>query len=274
MKKYKYTIKHLKRDFPNDDVCLDYIFRRKYPHLKQYYRVKGRKCYANTAGKQIHPLAGTIFEKSSTPLTLWFYAIYLFSCGKNGVSAKELERQLGVTYKCAWRIAKHIRSLMGQDKDLLSGTVEVDETYFGGRKVMNEKMTNKSAVMGMVERKGRIRIKKIPNRETHIILNNLKNNVARGSQLMTDEWNAYKKTPKFGYYHKGIKHGKKHYVAGDIHTNTIEGFWSQLKRSINGTYHSVSLKYLQLYVDEFAYRYNHRNDGLSDFQYLLFRLVK
>lgn len=130
----KYTIKNFQKDFPNDDVCLDYIFKQKYPDTKQYYKVKGRKCYANPAGEQIHPLAGTIFEKSSTSLTNWFYAVYLFSQSKNGVSAKELERQLGVTYKCAWRIAKKIRELMSGDGDPLTGTVEVDETYVGGRK--------------------------------------------------------------------------------------------------------------------------------------------
>src|SRR3989344_8568799 len=103
-----YSIKEFRKEFPTEKKCLDYIFVKKHPGLTGYYFVKGRKCYANAQGKQIHPVAGTIFEKSSTPLTSWLYAIYLFSASRNGVSAKELQRQLGVTYKCAWRMAKQI----------------------------------------------------------------------------------------------------------------------------------------------------------------------
>lgn len=271
----KYTIKQLQKDFPNDDACLDYIFRNRFPHcVGSYYRVKGRKCYANVSGKQIHPLAGTIFHKSSTPLTIWFYAVYLFSASKNGVSACELERQLGITYKCAWRIANHIRKLMKQDEGLLSGVVEVDETYWGGRRKVEVKMSNKSAIMGMVERGGRIRVKQIPNRETHIILNNIRDNVAKETNLMTDDFKVYRKTPKLGYNRQFIKHSRKRYVSGNIHTNTIEGWWSQFKRSVHGSYHSVSAKYLQNYLDEFAFRYNLRNDEIPVFQWLLYRMTK
>jgi DNA-directed RNA polymerase subunit RPC12/RpoP len=112
----KYTIKDFKNDFPNDDVCLEYIFKRKFGQISdfnKYYRVKGRKCYAHSeTGEQIHPLANTIFHKSSTPLTQWFFAIFLFSQSRNGVSSKELERALGVTYKCAYRMGQQIRKLM------------------------------------------------------------------------------------------------------------------------------------------------------------------
>jgi len=208
--------------------------------------VQGRKCYANPAGKQTHPLTGTIFEKSSTSLTNWFYAIYLFSQSRNGVSAKELERQLGVTYKTAWRIAKHIRALMNENGDPLTGTVEVDETFIGGKDSSENRHKGKSAVMGMVERQGRIKAVHIPNRQTHIL----------------------------GYRHSSVKHGKKHYGRkGDIYTNTIEGFWSQLKRSMDGTYHVVSPKYLQSYVNEFSYRYNHRTSEMPMFHHLLAEIV-
>lgn len=271
----KYTIKHLNKEFPNDDVCLDYIFRNRFPEaVGDYYKIKGRKCYASVSGHQIHPLAGTIFHKSSTPLTTWFYAIYLFSASKNGVSACELERQLGVTYKCAWRIANRIRKLMKQDTGLLSGVVEVDETYWGGRRKMSVKMKNKSAIMGMVERGGSIRVKRIPNRETHILLNNIKQNVSRNSSLMTDDFGVYRKVPKLGYKRSVINHSRKQYVSGDIHTNTIESWWSQFKRSVHGSYHSVSAKYLQSYLDEFAFRYNLRNDEIPVFQWLLYRMTK
>jgi len=140
----KYNIKQFREEFPNDDVCLDYIFKAKHPDfVGKYYRVKGRSCYANVAGEHLYPLVGTIFEKSSTPLTLWFHAIYLFSASKYGVSAKELERQLGVTYKCAWRIARQIRSLMSDGSDKLTGEVEVDESYVGGKSI-NSRATRKS----------------------------------------------------------------------------------------------------------------------------------
>lgn len=251
----KYTIADFRRQFPDDESCLEYIFSKRFPDAKGYYSVKGRKCFANAKGEQIHPVAGTIFEKSSTPLTLWFYAIYLFSASRNGVSAKELERQLGVTYKTAWRTAKQIRSLMKDEGGPLEGIVEVDETYLGGRDKMENGRKNKKAVMGMVERKGRVKANVIPNRETHVVLSQIKKNIKQGSHLMTDEFRVYSKAPKLGYSRSAIKHGRKHYVRGSVHTNTIEGFWSQMKRSIHGTYHSVSKKHLQSYVDEFSFRY-------------------
>jgi len=269
----KYTIKDLRKDFPNDDVCLNYIMARKCPDFKGY-RVKGRKSYANTKGEHVNPLKGTIFEKSKTPLTLWFHAIFLFSSSKNGVSAKELQRQLGVTYKCAWRIAHNIRKLMEQDGDLLTGTVEVDETYFGkkGTRAKGDAFKNKSALMGMVEREGDIRVNTIPNRETHIVLNQIRDNVEKGSHVMSDEYSAYKKLSRLGYGSQRVKHGKKHWVRANVHTNTIEGFWGQLKRSIRGTYHFVSSKHLQSYVDEFAFRYNLRTSSVPVFEVLLSRI--
>jgi transposase len=267
----KYTFKDMQRDFPSDDVCLHYIFTHKFGEQKQCYKVRGRKCYAHSmTGHQIHPLKGTIFEKSSTPLTTWFYAIYLFSASKNGVSAKELQRHLGVTYKTAWRIAKKIRELMDEGDLTLAGTVEVDETYIGGREAKMMGGKGKEAVIGMVERQGRVKATHVENRQTHIVLNQVKKNVAKGTRLMTDEFKVYKKTPLLGYQHASVKHGKKHYARkGDVHTNTIEGFWSQLKRSLDGTYHVVSPAYLQSYVDEFSFRYNRRTSALPMFFHLL-----
>ncbi|MEK7630775.1 MAG: IS1595 family transposase [Patescibacteria group bacterium] len=269
----KYTYKQFQAEFSNDDICLDYIFALKHPEAKQYYRVKGRKCYANPQGKQLHPLVGTIFEKSSTSLTNWLYAIFLFSASRNGVSAKELQRQLGVTYKCAWRMANSIRKLMESGDDMLSGTVEVDETYFGGRtKGHAEKFSKKTALMGMVERKGRIRVKKISDRGTRSLLDNIKATVSKDAIIMSDEFRVYAKLPKLGYESHRIKHGKRHWVRGDIHTNTIEGFWGQLKRSIRGTYHSVSPRHLQSYANEFAFRYSHRHASLNLFHLLMERV--
>ncbi|MEK7508168.1 MAG: IS1595 family transposase [Patescibacteria group bacterium] len=256
----KYTISQFRREFNSENVCLEYVFNKRFKDIKGFYRVKGRKCWANAKGEQIHPLAGTIFEKSSTSLQNWFYAIFLFAASRNGVSAKELQRQLGVTYKCAWRMAYQIRELMTQDGDPLEGTVEVDETYIGGRVRGNnkKKFDNKTPVMGMVERGGKVKAFKIPNTTSKILLGKIRKNIKQGSKIMSDELWTYHNTWGMGYSHYSIMHSAKEYVRGSAHTNTIEGFWSQFKRSVSGTYHSVSKKHLQSYVNEFSFRYNHR----------------
>jgi transposase-like protein len=268
-----YTIARFNKDYPSDDVCLETIFRYRYgesvtcPHCgvigSKYYKVKSRKCYeCKECGHQIYPLAGTIFHKSDTPLTKWFFAIYLFSNSKNGVSAKELERHLGVTYKCAWRIAKQIRKLMEQDIHL-SGTVEVDESYIGGKLINRAKKRRnddptKEVLFGMVERKGRAKVSHVISSGSRSLIPEIRRTIKPESLIYSDELRAYTVLPKMGYEHESITHSISEYTRGDIHTNTIEGFWSQLKRSINGTYHAVSPKYLQTYVNEFVFRYNYR----------------
>ena len=269
----KYTIEQFNNDFPNDNACLWFLFRKKYDGVDNgWHKIPNRPLFQNKQGKQISPMANTIFEKSPTPLRLWFYAIFLFSNSKNGVSAKELERQLGVTYKTAWRMAKQIRLLMAQGDLELKDTVEVDETYIGGYHRQKGKFDNKTPVIGMVERKGRIKAKKIPNRETHTVLNEVQDTISKDAIVMSDEYSAYKKLNRLGYRSHRVKHGKGTYVLGDIHTNTIEGFWGQLKRGITGTYHHASQKYLQHYVDEFAFRYNVRHSPYSVFEEMIGRV--
>lgn len=265
----KYSILDFQKDFPNDDTCLEYIFQKKNPNHKGWYRVAGRKAYANAEGKQIYPLAGSIFEKSDTSLVKWFYAIYLFSTHKNGVSAKTLQTELKVTYKTAWRIGHSIRNLMEQGGGKLSGVVEADETYIGGYKKGGMGGKGKTPIIGIVERGGAVRAK-VSKRETHLILNHIKDNVKKGTTVFSDQFGVYAKAKKLGYAHDSINHWKKEFARNDVHTNTIEGFWSQLKRSINGTYHAVSPKHLQAYVDEFAFRYSHRS--LPVFETLMARI--
>lgn len=271
----RYTIKDFNKDFPNDDACLDSIFENRYGDVDtcprcgvvdtKFYRVTGRKCYACMhCGYQLHPLAETIFHKSSTSLKLWFYAIYLFSVSKNGVSAKELERHLGVTYKTAHRMAVQIRKLMAQDNDKLSGIVEADETYYGGvnkRKrgsTRNTSFDNKKPVIGAVERYGRVKAVVADTASVSTAMNFLKATLAHGTELHTDESRIYKWV-KNEFEHKSINHSAGVYVKNNVTTNSIEGFWGQLKRSIDGTYHCVSPKYLQTYVNEFVFRYNYRD---------------
>lgn len=271
----KYTIKNLRSDFPNDEVCLDFIFKNRWPkgltcpncEKKDFYQVKGRKSYACKCGYQVSPTEGTIFHKSSTPLTLWFHAIFLMSQSKNGVAAKELERQLGVTYKCAWRMAKQIRLLMTDDDGPLGGNeiVELDETYVGGKAKgkRGRGAAKKTPVFGAVERDGKIKTKVVLNVRKLTLMPLIKDMVANNSVIVTDESNSYNDVKKIGHLHESINHSKGQYVDGDVHTNTIEGFWSQFKRSVNGTYHSVSRKHLQLYLDEFSFRYSHRKSDVA-----------
>lgn len=271
-KSERFTIADFNTKYPNDEVILNEIFKKRFgdlPDFNKYYPVSERKCFAHSeTGKQIHPLAGTIFEKSSTPLKLWYFAIFLFSASKNGVSAKELERQLGVTYKCAYRMAKMIRTLFDETgSKQLTGTVEVDETYIGGKeqnkhesKRQGHKATQgKIAVIGAVERGGSVKARVIDDTKKANVMPFVRGQIAIDTNLITDEFTGYNEMKYLGYNHSTVNHSAKEYVKGNIYTNTIEGFWSQLKRSIDGTYHMVSPKYLQQYVNEFAWRYNRRN---------------
>jgi len=266
----KYTIKQFNEQYPDNDACLDAIFQNRFGDLKacpncgvidaKFYRLKGRKAYScQHCRYQIHPLAGTIFHKSETPLKSWFFAIYLFGTSKNGVSAKEIERHLGVTYKTAWRIAKQIRLLMQQGSDLLNGTIEADETYIGGvKRGQQGKFDNKTAVVGIVEKGGKSRAFATKHADATVTIPFLKSNIAQGSVIHTDESRIYSRV-KRDFDHAFVNHSKFEYVKAGVTTNTIEGFWGQLKRSVDGTYHSVSPKYLQSYVNEFVYRYNLRD---------------
>lgn len=280
----KYTIKQFNKDFPDDDACLGYIFYQRYGknyecpkcYKHGFYKVKERKCYACAwCGCQIHPLANTIFHKSATSLRDWFFAVFLMSTSKNGVSAKEIQRHLGVTYKTAWRIQKQIRKLMDTNGDKLKGTLEIDDAYIGGKRKgkRGRGAEGKTPVLGIVERKGGIQAKVVDNLKASTLLPIIEDNVDKNSYLITDDFSSYIGARKLGLKHDVIKHSIKEYVRNNIHVNTLEGFWSQLKRSINGTYHSVSFKHLQSYVDEFAFRYNYRFSPIPLFEIFLQRAV-
>jgi transposase len=274
----KYTIKDFNKQFKDDAACLDYIFHQRFPvgitcekcgAKDHFYPVVSRRSYACQCGFQLYPTVGTIFHKSPTSLKTWFFAMFLMTCSKNGVSAKELERQLGVTYKCAWRMAHQIRQLLNEETPMLKGTVEADETYIGGVHKFKERFSSKTPVIGLLERGGDVIAKVVSEVNSQTLIPNIKENVEGGSTMMTDELRAYKVMPKRYYVHQVVKHSAKEYVRGMCHTNSLEGFWSQLKRSINGTFHSVSRKHLQKYVNEFSYRYNRRKTGTPMFLHLV-----
>jgi transposase-like protein len=198
-------------------------------------------------------------------LQLWFYAIYLFTQTRSGVSAKELQRQLGVTYKAAWRMGHEIRKHMAfvDGDDPLSGTVEVDETFIGGHRKNGQGGKGKAVLLGMLDRDGDVMTQVVPDRTVKTIYPILRDNIEKGSTVHTDEHGAYRSLGTSGYKHQSVNHSAKEYARGDCHTNTIESYWSRLKTSINGTHIHVSGKHLQKYAGEFEYRFNSRNHGAS-----------
>lgn len=283
----KFTVKDFQQAFPNDDVCLDYIRYKKYPERidcpncninSLFHRVTGRKSYAcDHCGFQISPTANTVFHKSPTPLTIWFYVIYLMAQTRGGISAKQIQRETGVTYKTAWRMCKEVRDILTEDFDPFTGEVEADESYFGGvhkgTRARGRGAEGKTAVFGMVKRGGKLEACVVPNVKRNTILPIVADNIEKGTQVFTDEFNVYQALPAMGYKHATVPHAEQIYVMGDVHTNTIAGFWSQAKNGIRGVYHAVSATYFQHYLDEYAFRYNHRDDVTPMFLTFLSRAI-
>lgn len=282
----KYTLKDFMQAFPNDDVCLDYIRYKKFPERidcpsckvnSLFHRVSGRKSYAcDHCGYQLSPTANTVFHKSPTPLTTWFYVIYLMAQTRGGISAKQIQRETGVTYKTAWRMCKEVRDILSEDHDPFTGEVEVDESYFGGKgkHIRGRGAKNKTAVFGIVNRDtGKVEARKVSNVKHKTILPIVDANISKDAKVYSDEYHIYKVLPSMGYAHETVPHAEKVYVIGNVHTNTIEGFWSQCKNGIRGVYHAVSAKYLQHYLDEYAFRYNHRDDVTPMFLTFLSRAI-
>jgi len=263
-----YTITQFNKQYPNDDVCLDEIFQNRWGSLKacpdcgvvgaKFYRIRNRKCYSCMwCGYQLNPLADTIFHKSDTPLTKWFFAIYLIGNSKNSVSAKELQPHLGVTYKTAWRMAKQIRLLMKQNQDKLSGIVEADETYVGGKRKITEGRGNKTPVIGAVERQGAAKSAVTHTASRKVAERFIEANVDVTAEIHTNTSPIYHHVSR-RQVHEAINHAKGEYGRGNVTTNSIEDFWSQMKRSLDGTHHCVSPEYLQSYVNYFVHAYSHR----------------
>lgn len=281
----RYSLRDLKKQFPNDRACLEYIFdalhSRECSCGGRYAILKGRRQYqCSKCRHQIAPTAGTIFHKSDTPLNLWFWAIFIFSSAKSGVSAKELERQLGVTYKTAWRILMFIRKALPQEMDLLQGIVEMDEAYFGGKKGYKDARHrpsftgNKAVVMGAAERQGRIRAKLAPDATAQSITRFIDRNIhPMDTKLYTDKSNRYGKAA-WGYDREAVNHSKKEWKRGQAHINTVEAFWAHVKRSVSGTHKVVSKKYLQAYLDGFVFHYNNRRSDRERFSSLLGALLQ
>jgi transposase len=290
----EYTLMEFMRDFPDDATCLDWLWRNRYapdgehahcPKCEakrafvRYTTSQQRQSWTCTAcGYHLHPTAGTIFHKSSTSLHLWFYAMYLMTSTRCGISAKQLEREIGVTYKTAWRMAHLIREkLMSQDAGPFTNgePIEIDETYYGPRQPSRMKRvgpeSKKSVVFGMVQRKGRVAAMTVANAKKATLFPIIEERILPRSTVFTDELHTYDKLGGKGYIHDRVRHSERIYVSGDVHTNTIEGFWSLVKRGLDGVFHGVSKKHLQGYLNEYAWRYNQRHDERGRFQALLLR---
>jgi transposase-like protein len=296
----EYSLMEFMRSYKDDAACLDWLWRKRFapdghtadcPECdkpRRFHRVKDRPSYdCDTCGHHLHPTAGTIFEKSSTSLHLWFYAMYIMASTRCGVSAKQLERELGVTYKTAWRMFNKIRNdLMVQDDDVtLAGEVEADETFVGGKQRESERRAlrakgikypgpygkPRTVVFAMVERGGKVRADVIGSSRGYELTGKVSTHVLPGSIVYTDDWSGYNRLNKRGYTHKRINHSERIYVEGNVHTQTVEGFFSLVKNGLRGVYHSVSAKWLQGYLNEYAWRYNHRDDGRAMFETLLLR---
>jgi transposase len=288
-----YSLFEFMREFGDDDACLNFLWRSRFSadgehatcprckverRFRRYATKQQRQSWTcTTCGHHLHPTAGTIFERSTVSLHHWFYGIYLMTSTRCGISAKQLEREIGCTYKTAWRMFHLIRSLLAEDVTELAGEVEVDETYVGGKpryhtsnipQAVRAGKARKITVQGMVERGGRVRVTANPESP---LLGNVTRHVLPSAMIYTDEAAAYSRLRFHGYAHRRVHHSLGVYVDGDAYTNTIEGFWSLVKRGIGGVYHSVSAKYLQMYLDEYAFRYNHRGEDLSLFGLVLDR---
>lgn len=282
----RYTIRAFESQFPDDKACLAFLFKARWPQgatcarcgqaTKHFPRSTQRAYSCMICGTLVFPTAGTIFHKSPTPLRLWFYAMYLMASTRCGISAKQLERELGVTYKTAWRMFKQIRMLMEEDAHDMRGPVEADESYFGGRRKggNGREPGPKTIVAGIVERKGRVTARVTSDVKARTLMPMLWKRIKpyEGQTIYTDELASYNLLSKMGYHHERVSHSANVYVSGDAHTNTIEGFWSLVKNGIRGVYHAVGPDYLQSYLNEYSFRYNHRNDLAPMFETLLGRV--
>jgi transposase len=287
----KYTFKQFQAQFPDDAACLLAVMNAQYGGTKiacpgcgveaQFHPMSARRAFAcQECGHHIYPCAGTIFHKSSTKLTNWFFAMYLMTSTRHGVAAKELERQIGCTYKTAWRMAHELRKLMAatnadRGNKPLIGHVEIDETIVGGRNTGHghkATMDNKSVVFGMLQRDGDIIAGVVPDRKMDTLLSPIIRNIQKGAKVSTDDHGAYRRLGFIGFEHGIVNHSADEWVKDEHHTNSIEGHWSQLKRSIKGTHIHVSAKHLWKYICEFSYRRNMRADHRAMFDLLVIGL--
>lgn len=270
----------LLRTFPNERACIRYLEKlywndrpvSPFDAISKVYHLKSGQYRCKNTGKNFNVKTGTMFENTKIGLVKWFMAIWLVANNKKGISSYQLARDIEVTQKTAWFMLQKIRGMMEyENKGLLHGEVEIDETYVGGKnknrhrdkKVPHSQgrsHKDKTAVLGMVERGGRLIACVVEDTTHQSLIPLIKQHISRETVIYTDEHTAYKKTDKL-YTRFYVDHGKHQYADGDVTTNRIENCWTHLKRMIHGTYHRPTRRYLQRYVNEFVFRYNLRSES-------------
>jgi transposase-like protein len=283
------------KTFRNDDECVEYLAGLRWPDgvrcvtcgtdkVRQYVaptdKQPNRKiyqCQEATCQQQFTATSGTIFHDTHLPLTKWFMALSIIVDAKKGISAKQLQRHLDTGYKTAWYLAHRIRKAMEEtDRPFLSGTVEIDETYIGGKAKIADRYKNKEVVIGLRQRGGPLRFVHAKDAKANTIYDIIAEHVGKDVEfIMTDENPVYNfEATKFrAATHRRIKHKDRVYVRGDVHTNTVENSFSLLKRGITGSFHRISIKHLSRYLSEFEYRFN-RRENPNRFEETLTRMAK
>lgn len=270
------SILELLKAFPDEQTCIDHLEQLRwngnvvspFDPTSKVYNCKGNKYKCKNTGKYFNVKTNTIFDNTKMELQKWFLAIWLVTSHKKGISSLQLGRDLNITQKSAWFMLSRIRRCFGlNDDDQLDNEVEADETFVGGKnknrhanKKFRETREDKTPVLGMVERNGKLKAKKVENTTLETLSSEILKNVKESAKIYTDEYTSYSRLKRV-YDHAVVKHSQHQYVNGRVHTNTIESFWALLKRGIFGIYHFTSKKHLQLYVDEFVFRYNSRTSS-------------
>jgi transposase-like protein len=288
----------LMRKFPTEESVIKYYLTIRYPDgvccnhcgsIKVYHeRAHIKVFHCNDCRNNFSPFKDTIFEKSSTDLRKWMYAIHMFLNGKKGISGLQLQREIGVTYKTAWRMLQQIRLAMGnsENQEFFNTIVEIDETYVGGKPKKGRdkddddntpptqnkrgRGTKKTPIVGIIDRENKQVYAKIamPNAQGQRLTANQLIDILKtvskqenNNIIMTDEFRGYDPLESHRYFHLRVDHTKA-FSDGCVHTNNIESFWATLKRGIYGIYHHISVEYMQRYVDEFCFRYNNRDKDM------------
>jgi transposase len=267
------TLREFQNRFPTEDACLDHLFQVRYGEdfncpkcgrPAKYSRVRGRRAYqCNWCANNLYPTAGTPFDRTRTSLRDWFYVMFLFTTSRNGVAAKRVQREIGVTYKTAWRMCDQIRMYMTSldSDDPMGGegeVVQIDETFIGGKGKQQTYHQTKKLVIGMMENGGELVTRVVASTKKVDLLPQVQRFVLPGTEIHTDECSSYRSLHTRGYAHKKVNHRNEYVSADGTHINALEGFWGLLKRGINGTYISVSEKHLPKYLGEFEFRWNMR----------------
>ena len=274
--------------FHSEEPCREVLAKLRWPNGVTCIRcgsdrITTLETYAkyecNVCSYQFSVMAGTIFHDTHLPLRKWFLATYLMCESRKGISANQMKRTLNVSYKTAWYLCHRIRAAMGEANPMplggVTGIVEADETFIGGVKHGKRgDRSTKTIVAGVIERGGDVRMKVIGDLKRRTLHGFINDHVSRDAKrIMTDSWWSYQGIGDANTKHEVVDHNKKEYVRGDVHTNTVENVWSLLNRSIMGSYHHLSEKHLDAYLDELEWRFNNRKNPYL-FRDTLMRLLK